>query len=229
MADEFNGFGPALRFLEALAENNNRAWFESNKDRYDADVREPARVFVRLMAPRLQKISRAFVADDRKVGGSIMRVHKDVRFAKDKSPYKTNLGIQFRHRTGKDVHAPGLYVHVQPGRMFLCAGMWHPEPDALHAIRVAIAASHQKWRKIVDDEALTQNWRQAGESLKRPPRGFVAEHPGIGDIKRTDFIVDMPLSLADVKSPKLVDLVAENFAATKPYLKFVCSALRIDC
>mgnify|MGYP003430300666 FL=1 len=138
MTIDFDGFGPALRFLGDLAENNNRDWFEANKGRYEADVREPARAFVRAMAPRLLKISRELVADDRKIGGSIMRVHKDVRFSRDKSPYKTNLGIQFRHRTGKDVHAPGLYVHIQPGTLFLGAGMWHPEPDALHALRTAI-------------------------------------------------------------------------------------------
>src|SRR6185436_18884928 len=99
-----------------------------------------------------------FMADDRKVGGSIMRVHKDVRFARDKSPYKTNLGIQFRHRTGKDVHAPGFYVHIQPGSMFLGAGMWHPEPDALLSLRNAIAASHANWRRIVEDPTLTREW-----------------------------------------------------------------------
>ncbi len=229
MTNDFNGFGPALRFLEALAENNDRAWFEANKARYEADVREPARAFVRAMAPRLLRISREFVADDRKVGGSIMRVHKDVRFSKDKAPYKTNLGIQFRHRTGKDVHAPGLYVHIQPGTMFLGAGMWRPEADPLHALRMAIAASPAKWRKIVHDPALTQRWRQAGASLKRPPKGFVADHPVIEDIKRTDFILDALLTVSDVKNPNLVEVAAEHFAMTKSYLQFLCSTLKIAC
>ena len=229
MTNEFNGFGPALRFLGDLAENNDRAWFEANKARYEADVREPARAFVRAMAPRLLKISRAFVADDRKIGGSIMRVHKDVRFSKDKSPYKTNLGIQFRHRTGKDVHAPGLYVHIQPGMLFLGAGMWHPEADALHALRTAIAVAPSKWRKIVDEPALTAEWRQAGSSLKRPPAGFVADHPNIEDLKRTDFILDTQLTVSDVRSSDLVAVAADTFATTVPYLKFLCSALRIAC
>lgn len=228
MEHGFNGFGPALRFLGDLAENNNRDWFEQNKARYEADVREPARAFVRAMAPGLLKVSREFVADDRRVGGSIMRVHKDVRFSKDKSPYKTNLGIQFRHRTGKDVHAPGLYVHIQPGTMFLGAGMWHPESDALHALRTAIAAYPSKWRAIVDDRNLTQVWSQAGASLKRPPKGFVAGHPAIEDLKRTDFILDTPLTPAEVKSSGLVKVVAESFALTKPYVRFLCAALKIS-
>lgn len=229
MANEFTGFGPALRFLADLAENNERDWFEANRGRYEADVREPARAFVRAMAPKLQKISRELVADDRKIGGSIMRINKDVRFSKDKSPYKTNLGIQFRHRTGKDVHAPGLYVHIQPGMLFLGSGMWHPEPDALHALRTAVAAAPAKWRKIVDDPALTAQWSQAGSSLKKPPRGFVADHPNIEDLKRTDFILDTQLTASDVKSAELVAVAAEAFSLTQPYLKFLCSALRIAC
>ena len=229
MTIDFDGFGPALRFLGYLAENNNRDWFEANKGRYEADVREPARAFVRAMAPRLLKISRELVADDRKVGGSIMRVHKDVRFSRDKSPYKTNLGIQFRHRTGKDVHAPGLYIHIQPGMLFLGAGMWHPEPDALHALRTAIAVAPAKWRKIVDDPRLTAEWQQGGSSLKRAPKGFVADHPNIEDLKRTDFILDTQLTVPDVKSVKLVAVAADAFAMTQPYLKFLCSALKIAC
>src|SRR5262245_19810153 len=121
MTDAFKGFGPALHFLSELKSRNDKAWFDKNKERYESDVREPARAFVRAMAPKLARFSSEFIADDSRVGGSIMRIHKDVRFSKDKSPYKTNLGIQFRHRTGKDIHAPGLYVHVDPAFSFLGA------------------------------------------------------------------------------------------------------------
>ncbi|MEO8361701.1 MAG: DUF2461 domain-containing protein [Vicinamibacteria bacterium] len=229
MPHEFTGFGPALRFLKALTENNEREWFEANRLRYEEDVREPARVFVRAMQPLLRKISPAFVADDRKVGGSIMRVNKDVRFAKDKTPYKTNLGIQFRHRTGKDVHAPGMYVHVEPGNLFLGSGMWHPEPDALHTLRHAIASSLPKWRAALGDPKLTEFWTPGGESLKRAPKDFVADHPAIDDIKRTDFILGTPLTVAEVESPKFVELAASRFMASRPYLKFQCAALKLDC
>jgi len=225
---DFSGFGPALRFLADLAQNNERPWFEQNKDRYEKDVREPARAFVRAMGPKLAKIAPAFVADDRKVGGSIMRIHKDVRFSRDKTPYKTNLGIQFRHRLGKDVHAPGLYVHIEPRLMFLGAGMWRPEPDALQALREAIAASPAKWRTIVKEPALARRWSQAGASLKRSPRGFPPDHPAIEDLMRTDFILDTPIKATEAASPKFVSTVAEAFALTRGYLKFQCSALKID-
>ena len=157
-----------------------------------------------------------------------MRIHKDVRFSKDKTPYKTNLGIQFRHRVGKDVHAPGLYIHVQPGMLFLGAGMWRPEPDALQALRAAIATGTPKWRKVVDYPKLMGRWRQAGESLKRPPRGFAPDHPAVEDLKRTSFILDAPVKLTEAKSATLVTAVADAFALTAPYLRFQCAALKID-
>jgi uncharacterized protein (TIGR02453 family) len=157
-----------------------------------------------------------------------MRIHKDVRFSKDKTPYKTNLGIQFRHRIGKNVHAPGFYVHIQPDQLFLGAGMWRPEAEPLQALREAIAASPSKWRKVVDDAALRRHWSQAGSSLKRPPRGFASDHPAVCDLRRTDFILDTPLKVADVRSPKFPSEVIDKFALTTPYLRFQCSALKID-
>ena len=225
----FNGFGPALRFLGELMSNNDREWFDENKARYESEVREPARAFVRAMAPKLSKISKAFVADDRKVGGSIKRIYKDVRFAKDKTPYKTNLGIQFRHQAGMDVHAPGFYVHVQPANMFLGAGMWRPEPEPLLSLRKFIAAEPARWRSAVERTTTGTHWQQRGESLKRAPKGFSPDHADIEDIKRTDFILDTSLSLADVTSPRLVDVVAAEFAQSVPYMKFLCGALKLPC
>ena len=90
-------FGPGLlKFLRDLAGNNDRSWFERNKARYEAEVREPALAFIRAFEPRLEEISPHFVASDRTVGGSLMRIHRDVRFSKDKSPYKTAAGVWFR-------------------------------------------------------------------------------------------------------------------------------------
>ena len=228
MTNVFKGFGPALRFLEELSYNNDRAWFEEHKARYEDEVREPARAFVRAMAPFLARVSKEFRADDRKVGGSIMRIHKDVRFSRDKSPYKTNLGIQFRHRACGDVHAPGLYIHIQPGQSFLGAGMWRPEPEPLQALRAAIAASPSKWGAVVKAATSTGEWRPAGASLKRPPRGFAPDHPAIEELKRTDFIVDLPLKATEVRDRGLVASVARRFARVGPYLKFQCAALGVD-
>ena len=94
-------------FLDELAASNNRAWFEENKSRYESLVREPALAFIEAMEPALRKFAPNLRAEPRKVGGSLMRVFRDTRFSRDKTPYKTNIGIQFRHSLGKDVHAPG--------------------------------------------------------------------------------------------------------------------------
>jgi len=225
---DFTGFGPGLiPFLEELRFNNDRIWFEANKARYERDVREPALAFVRAMAPRLAAISPELVADDRKAGGSLMRIYRDVRFSKDPSPYKTNLGIQFRHRAGKDVHAPGLYFHVEPGECFLAAGLWHPESEVLRAIRTAVAEQPPAWVAARDDASFTKRWRLAGDSLKRPPRGFDPDHPAIEDIKRTDFIAVMDLPEADLVRPDLAKRTADAYAATAPLMKFLCEAVGV--
>src|SRR4029079_19043943 len=127
-----------FRFLAELAAHNERAWFEANKQRYWDYCMEPAVAFIRAMAPAIASISPHLVANARRLGGSLMRIHRDTRFARDKSPYKINIGIQFRHERGRDVHAPGLYVHIVPGSCFLGAGIWHPDPHALRAIRTEI-------------------------------------------------------------------------------------------
>ena len=133
---DFTRFEPTLfQFLEELADNNNRPWFQENKQRYERDVLEPCQAFIRAFEARLKKISKFFVASDRRVGGSLMRIYRDTRFSKDKTPYKTNLGIQFRHSLGKDVHAPGYYVHIEPGDAFIGIGMWMPPTAALSMIR----------------------------------------------------------------------------------------------
>ena len=119
---EFRSFGPELAaFLQDLRSNNERGWFTGNRDRYEETVREPARAFIRAMAPALAAISPHFRADDRKTGGSLMRIHRDTRFSRDKTPYKTNVGIQFRHALGRDLHAPGSTSTSNPG-----ARSWGP-------------------------------------------------------------------------------------------------------
>src|SRR5271165_2739393 len=143
---KFERFQPTLfEFLERL-DNNNRPWFQENKPRYEEEVLEPAMAFIRNFQPRLKRISPFFVASDRRVGGSLMRVYRDTRFAKG-APYKTNVGIQFRHEQGRDIHAPGFYVHVAPAECFLAVGLWRPEAEPLGHVRQAIVESPDGWRR----------------------------------------------------------------------------------
>jgi uncharacterized protein (TIGR02453 family) len=213
-----------FKFLGELAANNDRGWFEANKPRYEELVREPALDFIAAMAPELEKFAPHFRAEPKKMGGSLMRVFRDTRFACDKSPYKTNIGIQFRHELGKDVHAPGYYLHIATDECFFGAGCWHPEAGMLGHIRDLIAANPKRWFAARDDKKFAAHWALAGDSLTRPPRGHAADHPAIDDLKRKDFIGLAALSAAEVTGSGLVKLAAQRFAAATPLMKFLCEA-----
>lgn len=134
-------------FLEDLAIHNDRDWFNANKSRYIETVQEPALQFITDFGPRLAKISPHFTADARTVGGSLFRIHRDTRFSKDKTPYKENTGVQFRHVAAKDAHAPGYYLHLQPGECIVGMGLWRPETAVAYAIREKIAADPAGWKR----------------------------------------------------------------------------------
>ena len=211
-------------FLADLAANNERAWFEANKARYEELVRAPALDFIDAMAPELARFAPNFRAEAKKMGGSLMRVYRDTRFARDKTPYKTNVGIQFRHRLGKDVHGPGFYVHIANEECFLGVGCWHPEPEALGRIRDLIAAKPEKWFKARDERKFAAHWQLSGDSLTRPPRGYAADHPAIEDLKFKDYVAMAFLAPDQVTGPRLVKLAGERFAAATPFMAFLCAA-----
>jgi uncharacterized protein (TIGR02453 family) len=216
-----------FKFLEELAANNERAWFEANKPRYEELVREPALDFIAAMELPLAKFAPNFRAEPRKMGGSLMRVYRDTRFGHDKTPYKTNIGIQFRHSLGKDVHAPGFYVHVAPEECFFGVGCWHPEADALGRIRDFIVAKPERWFAVRDEKKFSAQWTLAGDRLTRPPRGYAADHPAIEDLKYKDFVAMAALDRNEVAGAGLVKLAAARFAAAAPFMGFLCEALGV--
>jgi len=214
-------------FLRELGANNNRDWFNANKARYESEVREPALALIRAMAPELKRFAPHFVASDKKVGGSLMRVFRDTRFSKNKLPYKTNIGIQFRHETGKDVHAPGFYLHIEAAEVFVGAGIWHPESDTLKKIRDYIDAHPTRWRDAVGDNGFAKAYALAGDSLVRPPKGFDAEHPLIEDIKRKDFIGIAPLMPELILQDDLTGLIGGYFETATPLMRELCRAVGV--
>ena len=225
---EFQGFEPTIfHFLEELADNNNRPWFQANKARYEHEVRQPCLAFIRAFRPRLKKISGFFLASDRTIGGSLMRVYRDTRFAKDKTPYKTNAGIQFRHEFGRDVHAPGFYVHIAPSDCFLGVGTWRPHREALGLIRQAILDRPERWRRTSRNRKFRDYFGLEGNSLKRAPRGVPTDHPLIDDLKRTDFLGFRPLGEDDVLDASFADATATAFAAGRPLMRFLSEALNV--
>ena len=162
--------GPELfAFLRDLREHNDRAWFAANRERYEAHVLDPLLQLIADFAPRLREISPEFVADPRPAGGSLFRLHRDTRFSRDKTAYKTNAGVQFRHAAGRDVHAPGFYLHLEPDAVFAAAGLWHPGPTELGRVRDAIVARPDEWGRLVAAPPPARSSLRRGNGWCGPP------------------------------------------------------------
>lgn len=212
-------------FLKDLNAHNEREWFHANKPRFEEHVREPASRLIIEFGPHLKKISPHFNADPRPVGGSMFRIHRDVRFSHDKRPYKTHTGIQFRHDRGKDAHAPGFYLHIEPGNCFAAIGSWHPEAAALRSIREAIVEHPEEWRRAIGGRPFCDRFDLVGDALKRPPRGFDPEHPLIEDLKRKDFIATTPITQKSLTHADFPRGLAKAYCAGAPLVRFICHAV----
>lgn len=212
-----------FRFLQDLKKHNERAWFTENKARYEEHVKEPALRLIEAFAPRLDKLSPHFLATPR----SLFRIHRDTRFAKDKSPYKTHVGLHFRHERSRDAHAPGYYLHIEPGGVFAGLGIWHPDAPALGAIRQYIADEPQAWKRASRAKKFTSTFSLDGDRLARPPKGFDPEHPLIEDLKWKDYIGIAELEDSFATSPDLPAQLALRFKAGTPFMRYLCQALDV--
>jgi uncharacterized protein (TIGR02453 family) len=223
----FDGFPKDFfAFFRELKAHNERPWFEANKQRFRDSVQAPMSAFIEAMAPRLKKVSKNFVADPRTVGGSMFRIYRDVRFAKDKRPYKENAGCHFRHVGAKDVHAPGFYMHFSADEVFHGGGMYMPEPPALAKIRDAIVRKPHLWKALKADKAFVKTFGSLGDghALSRPPRGYDPNHPLIEDIKKKSFFAMHTSSVKAAQSADFADAVVKTFKAAAPLMKFLCDA-----
>jgi uncharacterized protein (TIGR02453 family) len=216
-------FGPELfAFLRQLKRHNDREWFNRNKARYEQVIVERALQFIQAFGPHLRRISPHFVADPRPARGSLFRIYRDTRFAADKRPYKTHVGIHFAHEKGKDVHVPAFYLHLEPENCFTAAGIWHPDNPALSRIRAAIVGRSSAWG------AIHRKFELEGDALLRPPRGFDPEHPFIEDIKRKDFIASVTFTDAQVCGPKFMADFTRSCRTMVPLVEFTAKALGLE-
>ncbi|MBI4521241.1 MAG: DUF2461 domain-containing protein [Gemmatimonadetes bacterium] len=215
-------FSPDLfRFLKSVKRHNTREWFLAHKPQYERDVRDPALRFIADFGARLQRVAPQFVAIPKPVGGSLFRIHRDVRFAADKRPYKTHVGIYFPHRqVGRDVHAPVFYLHLEPDGCFAGAGLWHPGTPALGAVRDAIVSRPGEWRRVLRAVTLSDEDR-----LARPPRGYDPSHPFVEDLKRKDFLAVAMLPEARVCRAGFVDDFADVCGGMRPLVEFLTKAV----
>ena len=227
--DTFPGFPKELfTFLDQLAANNNREWFNDNKQRYRDSVVEPVCDFIEAMEPRLLAVSEHFVADPRPHGGSMFRIYRDTRFSKDKCPYKENVGCQFRHEAGKDAHAPGFYVHLGRDEIFFGGGVWLPPNPMLGQIRDAIIEQPERWLAVSADSTIIKRFGGInGDSLKRPPRGYDADHPNIEDLKRKSFYAMRTATKKQAMSPRFIDEVADAFRTLSSLMAFLTNAVKL--
>jgi len=225
-------FTPAsLTFLRGLARNNRRDWFEAHRAEYETAILKPMREFVEEMDVRLARLAPEIVGDPKR---SLFRIYRDVRFSKDKSPYKTHAACWFfhrdaTHRVGQESHGggAGFYFHVQPGGCLDAGGIWMPPREALGKIRDAMAAKPAAFTRVVSAPATVRRFGALDEDavLTRVPRGYDPDHPAAKWLRYQSFTLGRALSDAQVTSARLPALVAEDFAAMLPLVRWLNASL----
>jgi uncharacterized protein (TIGR02453 family) len=228
--DRFTGFRPeAIQFLADLAQNNDRSWFQPRKDDYEELLKRPLEALCVALDERFRARSIPLRADPRR---SPFRIYRDVRFAKDKSPYKTNLGASFpwdgsgpERSKGVEGAGPGGiagYFHLEPGEIFAGGGMWHPERSRLVAFRKRIVEDPDSVRAAFGEPDFVESFGEiGGDRLQRVPPGYPADHPSADLLRLKDVVFSRRLSDADAASPGLPDLLADLYAAATPALRFL--------
>ena len=217
-----------LDFLTELEANNDKAWFDAQRGRYQQQLREPFVRFIRDVTPHLQAVSRHYRGDDRLNGGSLFRIHRDTRFSNNKLPYKTWGGARFWHDEGGRGGSPVYYLHVQPDNSFMGAGVWHPDADTLRRIRHFLHHNPNTWLDLVSDPAFCKRFELGGDSLKRMPRGFEPDDPVAEHLKRKDFVISTRLSDADVLRDDLPAFYGQLAREAGPFMDYLCAALDLD-
>jgi uncharacterized protein (TIGR02453 family) len=221
----------SLRFLRALARNNARPWFEAHRADYEAHVRGPMRELVEEMDVRLAHLAPEIVGEPRR---SMFRIHRDVRFSEDKSPYKTQAGSWFfhrdaSHRVGQESHGggAGFYFQLAPGNCFSGGGIWMPPREALQRLRDAIAERPKAFARTVSSPAVTRRFEGLDEDamLTRVPRGYAPDHPAAAWLKFKSFTLGRAYTDKDAVSARLPELLADDFAAMLPLVRWLNAAL----
>ena len=227
----FTGFRPAaFAFLRGLKRNNRKEWFEAHRDAYETDVRAPMRALVDEMDSVLGDVAPELRGDVKK---SIFRIHRDVRFSADKSPYKTNIAAWFFHcdagsGVGQDAHGgAGFYLHIEPGQCRAGGGIWMPPKPALDRIRDAIADDHKGFERVLATPAFKRRFGPLSDDavLTRVPRGYAPDHPAARWLRYKSFTAGRDLTDAETGSRKLLDALRKDVVAMLPLIRWMNSAI----
>ncbi len=217
-----------FHFLDRLAAHNERPWFKAHQDEYEVHVREPFLALIADLAEPLATISPHFRADPRKLGGSLFRIQRDVRFSNNKQPYKTWAGARLFHERRRERPAPSFYLHIQRGHCFVGGGIWHPESKTLRTLRDFIVDNPAAWTRTVHNQAFERRFQFWGESLVRAPCGYDPDHPLIEDLKRKSLAVGTSLDDERVCNPQLQGTIVRNCKALAPMIDYLCVALALE-
>ncbi len=212
-----------LQFLADLKENNHKDWFQENRKAYETAKTD----FLNFMDGVLSELSKA----DPTLKGiaakeTIFRINKDIRFSKDKSPYKTNFGSGIS-KEGKKLPLAGYYVHLEPGKSFLAGGVYMPEPDKLKIIREEIAYDSSELDAIFQNKAFNRYFKDFDvfDKLANAPKGFDKDHPKLEWLKQKSFIVSASITDKDLTSPKALELAANQLKAIVPLVNYINKVL----
>jgi uncharacterized protein (TIGR02453 family) len=212
-----------LDFLKAIKKNNNKDWFEKNKDKYLAVKENWESV--------LDQALKGFVKFDKRFGemkgkDCVYRIYRDVRFSPDKTPYKTHLGANVNVYGKKSMNA-GYYIHIEPGKSFIAGGMWMPPGDMLKKVRQEIDYNAKDLRKILNNKSFKKYYGEFEKeyALKTTPKGYDKEHPEIEFLRLTSYIVSHPFTDAQVMRSGFVKEVVKGAEIMKPLIEFLNTAL----
>src|SRR5437867_5040670 len=215
----FPGFpNQGIQFLRSLKRNNNREWFQKNRDVYETCVKQPVHDLILALAQEFSRFAPEMAASPKI---SAYRLHRDTRFSKDKSPYKTHLAAVFPHKELDKHGGAGFYVHVSPGDVFVGGGLYMPAPEDLNAVREHIAANTKEFREIVEARSFRRIFGElSGEQLQRVPRGFRADHPAAPYLKFKQFLAGRSADPALATKPAFFEFVVESLEAMTPFIRF---------
>ncbi|MFN8589674.1 MAG: DUF2461 domain-containing protein [Candidatus Eisenbacteria bacterium] len=222
---------PSLKFLRGIARHNDRTWFEAHRAEYEEHVKTPMAELVAEMDLRLARFAPEIEGDPKR---SVFRIHRDVRFSSDKSPYKTHAACWFFHsggssKVGREAHGggAGFYFHLQPGASMLGGGLWMPPRPALQQLRAAIAEDVRGFARVADSPAMRRRFGALSEesALKRVPRGYDADHPAARWLRLQSFTVGHALTDADVTGAKLTKTLETSFATMLPLVRWLNGVL----
>lgn len=219
----------SFKFLRSLARNNERAWFQAHKAEYEAHVREPFQRLLVDLQPDLRTVSEHYRAEPKPVGGSLFRIHRDTRFANDKTPYKSWQGARLFHARSREVPAPSFYLHLQPGRCFVGAGLWHPDTATQRKVRLFIVDNPGSWEAAAHAPAFCRRYAfEDSEMLVRPPRGFPQDFAFIDDLRHRNFVASRAIEDRTMIGARLRQTLAKDLQALAPFVDYLCAAVDLE-